>query len=210
MISANDVSKLREETQAPVMECKRALEEAQGDFEKAKLILKKKGEMRAEKKQESNTSSGIIESYIHANNKVGVLIELRCETDSVAHNPDFKVLAHDLAMHIAAMNPQFISRDYIAPDIIHHKKEEHLKNYLKEKELEKINKSSDETNQEEISQEEIDKEVQDRLEKELQEICLLEQAFIKDETKKIADLLKEATAKFGEKIEIGHFCRFQI
>lgn len=194
MISANDVSKLREETQAPVMECKRALEEAEGDFEKAKLILKKKGEMRAEKKQGSNTCSGVIESYIHANNKVGALIELRCETDSVAHNPDFKILAHDLAMHIAAMNPQFISREFIDSEILSQKQQEY------KKEFEDSNKPQDI----------IDKIIQGKLDKEFQEICLLDQIFVKDETKKIVDLLKEATAKFGEKIEIGHFCRFQI
>jgi len=194
MISANDVSKLREETQAPVMECKRALEEAEGDFEKAKLILKKKGEMRAEKKQGSNTPSGVIESYIHANNKVGALIELRCETDSVAHNPDFKILAHDLAMHIAAMNPQFISREFIDSEILSQKQQEY------KKEFEASNKPQDI----------IDKIIQGKLDKEFQEICLLDQIFVKDETKKIVDLLKEATAKFGEKIEIGHFCRFQI
>ena len=194
MISANDVSKLREETQAPVMECKRALEEAEGDFEKAKLILKKKGEMRAEKKQGSNTCSGVIESYIHANNKVGALIELRCETDSVAHNPDFKILAHDLAMHIAAMNPQFISREFIDSEILSQKQQEY------KKEFEDSNKPQDI----------IDKIIQGKLDKEFQGICLLDQIFVKDETKKIVDLLKEATAKFGEKIEIGHFCRFQI
>jgi elongation factor Ts len=194
MISANDVSKLREETQAPVMECKKALEEAQGDFDKAKLILKKKGEMRAEKKQANDTQSGLVDSYIHANNRVGVLVELRCETDSVANNPEFKLLAHDIAMHIAAMNPQFISREFIAPEIIEQKQEEY------KKEFEGTNKP----------QEIIDKIIKGKLDKEFEEICLLDQIFIKDETKKISDLLKEATAKFGEKIEVGHFCRFQI
>ncbi|NMB92168.1 MAG: elongation factor Ts [Parcubacteria group bacterium] len=194
MISVNDISRLREETQAPVMECKKALEEAKGDFEKAKLILKKKGEMRAEKKQANDTRSGIIDSYIHANNKVGVIIELRCETDSVANNPDFKLLAHDLAMHIAAMEPQFISRESIAPEMIEQKKKEYSK------EFEETNKP----------QEIIDKIIQGKLDKEFQETCLLDQIFIKDETKKIGDLLKEATAKFGEKIEVAHFCRLQI
>ena len=194
MISANDVSKLREETQAPVMECKKALEEAQGDFDKAKLILKKKGEMRAEKKQANDTHSGLVDSYIHTNNKVGVLVELRCETDSVANNPEFKLLAHDIAMHIAAMEPQFIARESIAPEIIEQKKQEY------KKEFEGTNKP----------QEIIDKIIQGKLDKEFEETCLLDQIFIKDETKKISDLLKEATAKFGEKIEVGHFCRFQI
>ena len=194
MIKTNDIQKLREETQAPVMECKKALEEAQGDFEKAKLILKKKGELRAEKKQNNETQSGLIEAYVHANNKIGVLLELRCETDSVANNSDFKLLAHDIAMHIAAMNPQFVSQDLVPKEIM----EEKVKEFQEE--------IKDSHKPPEIRE----KIVQGRLDKELEEICLLNQIFIKDETRTINDLLKEATAKFGEKIEIRQFCRFQI
>ncbi|MGC8851633.1 MAG: translation elongation factor Ts [Minisyncoccia bacterium] len=194
MITVKDIQKLREETQAPVMECKHALEEANGDFEKAKMILKKKGELRAEKKQNAQTKSGIIEAYIHSNNRVGVLLELRCETDSVAQNQDFKILAHDIAMHIAALNPLYISSNNIPQEEMNKKIEEY------KKELEGSNKP----------QEIIDKIIQGKLEKEFEEICLLDQTFIKDETKKIRDLLKETTAKFGENIEVGRFCRFQI
>jgi elongation factor Ts len=194
MIRTVDIQKLREETQAPVMECKKALEESQGDFEKAKLILKKKGELRAQKKQNNETHGGIIEAYVHANNKIGVLLELRCETDSVANNPDFKLLAHEISMHIAAMNPQFVSQESIPKEII----EEKVKEYQEE--------IKDSHKPPEIRE----KIIQGRLNKELEEICLLNQIFIKDETKTINDLLKEATAKFGEKIEINHFCRFQI
>jgi elongation factor Ts len=194
MITAKDIQQLREETQAPVMECKKALEEANGDFEKAKLILKKKGELRAEKKQNAETKSGIIEAYVHSNNRVGVLLELRCETDSVAHNQDFKALAHDISMHIAALNPLYISSNSIPQEELNKKIEEY------QKEFEGSNKPK----------EIIDKIIQGKLEKEFQEICLLEQPFIKDETKTIKDLLVEATAKFGENIEVGRFCRFQI
>jgi elongation factor Ts len=194
MISASDIQKLREDTQAPVMECKKALEEAQGDFEKAKQILKKRGELRAEKKQANDTHSGVIESYIHANNKVGVLLELRCETDSVANNSDFKALAHDLAMHVAAMGPKFVSRESIPQEELKSKEDEY------KEEVRDSNKSP----------EIIEKIIQGKLAKDLEEMCLINQVFIKDETKTIADLLKEATAKFGEKIEVGHFCRFQI
>ena len=194
MIKTNDIQKLREETQAPVMECKKALEEAQGDFEKAKLILKKKGELRAEKKQNNETQSGLIEAYVHANNKIGVLLELRCETDSVANNSDFKLLAHDIAMHIAAMNPQFVSRDSVPKEIME----------------EKVKEFQEEIKDSQKPPEIREKIVQGRLDKELEEICLLNQIFIKDETKTINDLLKEATAKFGEKLEIRQFCRFQI
>ncbi|MFA5392382.1 MAG: elongation factor Ts [Candidatus Paceibacterota bacterium] len=195
MIKTIDIQKLREETQLSVMECKKALEEAQGDFEKAKLILKKKGELRAKEKQNKETHSGIIEAYVHASNKkLGVLLELRCETDSVANNPDFKLLAHEISMHIAAMNPQFVSRESISEEII----KEKVKGYREE--IKDINKQP----------EMIEKIIQGKLEKELGEICLLNQIFIKDNTKIVNDLLKEAIAKFGEKIEISHFCRFQI
>jgi len=194
MISSTDIQKLRQETQAPVMECKKALEEAGGDFEKAKIILKKKGELRAEEKQNNETKSGLVTSYIHANNRVGVLLELRCETDSVANNNDFKALAHDLAMHIAAMDPQFISQDLIPKELL----EEKIKEYQEE--------MADSHKPSEI----MEKIIKGKLDKELGEICLLNQIFVKDETKTINDLIKEAIAKFGEKIEIKQFCRFQI
>ena len=192
MISAKDVAKLREETQAPVMECKKALEEANGDFEKAKIILQKAGKARAEKKEKSETKTGIIEAYVHTNKKVGVLLELQCETDFVAQNKDFQQLAHDLAMHIAAMNPLYISFDKIPEEVIQEKKEEYKKELL--------NKPP----------EIIEKIITGKLEKELEEICLEKQPFIKDETKKVGDLIKEAIAKFGEKIELKRFTRFSI
>jgi len=192
MISAKDVAKLREETQAPVMECKKALEEANGDFEKAKIILQKAGKARAEKKEKGETKTGIIEAYVHSNKKVGVLLELQCETDFVAQNKDFQQLAHDLAMHIAAMNPLYISFDKIPEEVIQEKKEEYKKELL--------NKPP----------EIIEKIITGKLEKELEEICLEKQPFIKDETKKVGDLIKEAIAKFGEKIELKRFTRFSI
>jgi elongation factor Ts len=194
MISSIDIQKLRQETQAPVMECKKALEEANGDFEKAKIILKKKGELRAEKKQNNETKSGIVTSYIHANNRVGVLLELRCETDSVANNNDFKSLAHDLAMHIAAMNPQFVSQDFIPKELL----EQKIKDYQEEM---KDSRKSPEI---------MEKIIKGKLDKELEEICLLNQIFVKDETKTINDLIKEAIAKFGEKIEVARFTRYEI
>lgn len=194
MISAAEIQKLREETQAPVMECKKALEEAQGDSAKAKLILKKKGELRAEKKQNDETRVGIIEAYVHTNKKIGVILELRCETDSVANNSDFKSLAHEIAMHVAAMDPQFVSQELIPKEIA----EEKMKKY--QEEAKESNKPP----------EIMEKIIQGKMAKEMGEICLLDQIFIKDEAKTIKDLLKEATAKFGEKIEISRFCRFQV
>lgn len=194
MATIQEIQKLREETQAPIMECKKALEEAKGDFNKAKEILRKKGEARAIKKQEGETLSGIIESYVHSNSRVGVLVELRAQTDFVSRSAEFKQLAHDLAMHIAAMNPLYLSPDNIPQEEINKKKEEYLK------EFENSNKPK----------EILDKIIQGKLEKDFEELCLMNQLFIKDETKKISDLIKEATAKFGEKIEVKRFVRFEI
>jgi len=194
MVTINNVQKLRKQTFAPVMECKKALEEAEGDFSKAIEILKKKGELRAEKKQDNDTKSGIIEAYIHSNNQLGALIELRCETSFVANNPDFKKLAYDLAMHIAALNPQYISPKEIPEEIIKEKKKEYLEEFKKSNKPPEI----------------IKKIIDGKFEKEFQEVCLNKQAFIKDETKNIDQLIQEAIAKFGENIEVGRFIRFKI
>lgn len=194
MVSIDDVQKLRKETFAPVMECQKALEEAKGDISKASKILQKKGELRAEKKQSNDTKCGIIEAYIHSNNQLGTLVELRCETSFVANNPDFKKLAYDLAMHIAALNPQYISSEKVPEEIIKEKKKEYLE------ELKKSDKPP----------EIIKKIVEGKIEKELQESCLNKQAFVKDETKNIDQLIQEAIAKFGENIEVGCFVRFKI
>ena len=194
MVPIDDIQKLREETKAPVMECKKALEKAQGDTKKAKEILRKQGEIRAEKKQGVNTKAGIIEAYIHSNKQVGVLLELRCETDFVAKNPDFKDLAHDLAMQVAATKPLFVSEKNVPQEIIEKKKKDY------EEELEKEGKPK----------EILEKIITGKLEKDFEEMCLEKQKFIKDESKNVGDLVKEAVAKFGEKIEIGEFARFQI
>jgi elongation factor Ts len=194
MAKIEDVQKLREQTQAPVMECKKALEEAKGDLSKAGQILKKKGELRAAKKENSDTKSGVVESYIHSNHRVGALIELRCETDFVANNEEFKKLAYNLAMHITALNPEYVSYSEIPKEIIKAKEKEYAE------ELKGTNKPS------EIAE----KIIKGKLEKEFQEICLDKQVFVKDETKDVGQLIQEATAKFGEKIEISRFIRFQV
>ncbi len=194
MITIEDIQKLREETQAPIMECKKALEEAKGDFNKAKEILKKKGELRAIKKQTGETLAGIIDGYIHSNGQVAALVELRAETDFVSRNADFKQLAHDLAMHIAAMNPVYLSQENIPDEELEKKREEYLKEFENEKKPKEI----------------LEKIIEGKLNKDFGELCLMNQIFIKDETKKISDLIKEATAKFGEKIEIKRFIRFAI
>jgi len=194
MIPIDDIQKLRKQTFAPVTECKKALEEAKGDFSKASEILKKKGELRAEKKQDNDTKCGIIEAYIHANNQLGTLVELRCETSFVANNSDFKKLAYDLAMHITALNPQYVSSKEIPEEIIKEKKKQYQEEFKKSNKPPEI----------------VKKIVEGKLEKEFQEVCLNKQVFIKDETKNIDQLIQEAIAKFGENIEIGRFIRFKI
>ncbi len=189
-----DVQKLREQTQAPVIECKKALEEAEGNLEKAGQILKKRGELRAEKKEESSTKSGVVESYIHSNHQVGALIELRCETDFVAKNTEFKQLAYNLAMQVTALNPKYISFDKMPQEIIEAQKKEYAEELKDSKKPPEI----------------VEKIIKGKLEKDFLELCLEQQIYIKDETKTIEQLIKEATAKFGEKIEISRFIRFQI
>jgi len=194
IVPIDDVQKLRKQTFAPVMECKKALEEAKGDLSKANEILKKKGELRAEKKQDNDTKCGIVEAYIHSNNQLGALVELRCETSFVANNSDFKKLAYDLAMHITALNPQYVSSKEIPEEIIKEKKKQYQEEFKKSNKPPEI----------------VKKIVEGKLEKEFQEVCLNKQVFIKDETKNIDQLIQEAIAKFGENIEIGRFIRFKI
>lgn len=193
MINNELVKKLREETLAPFSDCLNALKEAEGDFEKAKDILKKKGLIKAEKKLSSETKAGLIEGYIHQG-RVGVLVDLRAETDFVARNPDFKNLAHDLAMQIAALSPRYLKPEDIPPEEV-----EKLKNLYRD-ELKDSGKPA----------EIIEKIVEGRLLKDYESLCLYRQPFIKDETKKVEDIIKEAISKFGENIELKKFVRFDL
>lgn len=178
-----------------MVDCKKALDEADGDFDKAVEILRKKGEAKATKKMtERQTKEGIVYSYIHSNNKTGALLELLCETDFVSRTDDFKNLAHDLAMQIVAMSPDYLSPEQVPQDLIEHEKEiysEQLKNEGKPANI-------------------IEKIMQGKLDKFFEEICLLKQPFIKDDKIKVEDLIKQMIAKTGEKIELGRFVRFQI
>lgn len=196
MTSIDDVQKLRQETFAPVMECQKALEEAKGDMEKAMQVLKKKGQLRAEKKQDQdqNTQAGVVEAYIHSNNQLGALVELRCETDFVAKNPDFKKLAYGLAMHIAALNPQYASSQDIPAELLEEKKKEFSEEMAESGKPPEI----------------MEKIIAGKLDKEFQEVCLDKQIFVKDETKNVGQLIQEAVAKFGENIKVGRFIRFKI
>ncbi|HXG38830.1 MAG TPA: translation elongation factor Ts [Bacteroidota bacterium] len=193
-ISTELIKQLRDKTGAGMMDCKRALEETGGDMEKAIEYLRKKGAATAAKRADKAANQGVVEAYIHAGGRIGAMVELNCETDFVAKTPEFKQLAHDIAMQIAAMNPQYISRDQVDKSVI-------------EKEIE-IYKSQavNEGKPAQIAE----KIAQGRLEKYFQEVCLMEQSFIKDSGKTIKDLLDEQTGKVGEKIVIRRMKRFQL
>jgi elongation factor Ts len=193
-IAPDTVKQLREKTGAGMMDCKRALEATGGDMEKAIEHLRKKGAATAAKRADKAANQGVVESYIHAGGRIGAMVELNCETDFVAKTPEFKQLAHDIAMQIAAMNPQYVSREQVEKTVV-------------EKEIE-IYKShaANEGKPANIAE----KIAQGRLEKYYQEVCLMEQSFIKDSGKTIKDLLDEQTGKVGEKVLIRRFKRFQL
>jgi elongation factor Ts len=183
------IKKLREETGAPIGKCKEALEKENWDLEKAKIYLRKIGESLLEKKKEKETKNGIIEGYIHFNGRVGALVELLSETDFVSQNPEFKKLAHELAMQVAFMNPLYLELEKIPQEVIEEKRKEF---------------GEDVMNKPEKVREEI---IKGRLKKWAEEVCLLDQPYFKDETMKIRDLINEYANKFGEKIEVRRFVR---
>jgi len=193
-ITADLVKGLRERTGIGMMECKRALEEAGGDTEKAIEILRKKGYARAQEKAERAAGDGLVGSYIHTTGKLGVLVEVNCETDFVARNEEFKELVKALAMHIAAANPKYVAPADIPADVLAKEREivrEQFKDSKKPPEI-------------------IDKIVEGKLQKFYEEVCLLEQAYIRDDKMKVKDLLTQFVAKFKENTKIGRFARFQI
>ncbi len=193
-ITTKLIKELRDKTGAGMMDCKRALEETGGDMEKAIEYLRKKGAATAAKRADRETNQGVVESYIHAGGRIGAMVELNCETDFVAKTPDFKVLAHDIAMQIAAMNPRYIGREQVEKNVT-------------EKEIEiYTTQAKNEGKPAHVAE----KVAQGRLEKFYQESCLMEQSFIKDSGKTIKDLLDEATAKVGEKISIRRFMRYHL
>lgn len=180
---------LKAETGAPIGKCKEALEKENGDLEKAKIYLRKIGAGLLEKKKEIVTGQGIIDGYIHFNGRVGALIELRSETDFVAQSPEFKKLAHELALQIATMNPLYVSLEKVPAEILNEKRREF---------------SEDIQDKSEKIKEEI---IKGRLEKWAEEVCLLDQVYFKNENLKIRDLINEYANKFGEKIEVRRFVR---
>lgn len=192
-ITAKMVKELRDKTGAGMMDCKKALKEADGDIDRAVDILREQGLSKVAKKSGRIAAEGIVESYVH-NNRIGVLIEVNSETDFVAKNEDFKEFVRDMAMQVAAANPKYVTRDEVPEEEI-----EHERSVLKEQAL-------NEGKPEHI----VDKMVEGRLEKFYKEIVLLDQAFIKDGDVTIDELLSALTAKIGEKISIRRFCRYEV
>jgi elongation factor Ts len=191
-ISAKMVGELRESTGAGLMDCKKALVETAGDFDKAVEILRKKGVASAAKKAGREAAEGLVESYIHLGGKVGVMIELNCETDFVAKTDDFKQLAKDIAMHVAAVNPVCVSREQIDPALIE-----------KERQIAAAQAEGKPANA-------VEKIVEGKLDKFLAESCLLEQSFVKSPDKTVKDIVTEAISRLGENIIVRRFARFQI
>ena len=193
-ITAAQVKELREKTGAGMMDCKKVLQEADGNMEKAMELLREKGLAKAEKKADRIAAEGLVEAYIHANGRIGVLVEVNCETDFVAKTDDFKEFVKDIAMQIAALNPKYVRREDV-PESEVNKEREILKNQaLQEGKPEHI----------------VDKMVEGRLGKFYERVCLLEQPFIKDGDKTIDELVKEKIAKIGENISIRRFTRYEF
>jgi len=193
-ITAAMVKELRSQSGAGIMECKSALKETSGDVEAAITFLRKKGLAKADKKSGRQTGDGSVGTYIHAGNKLGVMVELNCETDFVANTPDFQELIRDIAMHIAAAKPRFATREEVTQETLD-----------KEKEI-FVHQAKESGKPENI----IEKIVSGKMEKFYEENCVLEQPFIKDTNITIQELIKQKIALLGENINIGKFVRFEI
>ncbi len=193
-ITAQLVKELRERTGAGMMECKSALTEARGDLGEAEVVLRKRGIASAAKKASRATKQGIIGSYIHPGSQLGVLVEVNCESDFVARTDDFQQLVHDIAMQVAAADPQFIRKEDVTPEVLEKERDIQRARALGEGKPEKM----------------VDKIVEGRLSKFYEEICLYEQPFIKDNTLTIGQLIATKIAKIGENISVSRFCRFKL
>jgi len=193
-INAQDVKKLREATGAGMMDCKKALTEAEGDFQKANDLLRKKGLAAAAKRAGRTAAEGMIQSYIHGNGKIGVLMEVNCETDFVARTDDFLELVKDLCMQVAAVNPQYVSREDVPKELVAKEIEIYKDQAKASGKPEKI----------------LDKIAEGKIEKWYGEICLVDQAFIKEDKRKVRDRIQDAVGKIGENISVRRFTRFQV
>ena len=193
-ITAAQVKELRDKTNAPMMDCKNALTEAKGDIEAAVVVLRKKGVATAAKKATRATSEGSVSSYIHAGGKIGVLLEVNCESDFVARTDDFKGLLHDIAMHIAATDPRFIRKEDVTPEA-----------FEKEKDIYRAQAAA--TGKPPAV---VEKIVEGKMTKFYEEVCLLEQPFIKDQTVTVHQLIATVVGKLGENISVRRYARFKV
>ena len=190
---AEEIKALRDATSAPMMECRKVLVEAAGDQEKAKALLLERGAAQAEKKAERVANEGVVASYIHAGGKIGVLVEVNSETDFVARNPKFSELARDIAMHVAAMSPEYVSREDVPEETVARVREELRGTVPAGK-----------------SPEVAEKIVEGKLAKWFEEHCLLDQPFVKDDALSVADLINAAVGSLGEKIRVRRFAKFAL
>ena len=193
-ITSQMVKELREKTNAGMMDCKKALTDTDGDMEKAVDLLRQKGLAVAAKRAGKETKEGVIEAYIHAGGKIGVMVEVACETDFVAKTDDFKAFARNIAMHVAAVSPLAVSRDEIPAEVVQREKDIYINQALESGKPQQI----------------AEKMVAGKMEKFLAEVCLLEQKYVKNPDLSVQDLLNELVAKMGENISIKKFARFQI
>ena len=192
--TAQDVARLRAQTGVGMMECKKALTDANGDFEKAIVLLRERGLKAVDKKQGRIASEGLVASYIHMGGKIGVLVEVNCETDFVAKSDDFQVLVKDIAMHIAAANPKYVTEVEVPTAELDAEKEILKVQALNEGKPANI----------------VERMIEGRIKKYYEDVCLLNQPFVKDSSKTIKDILTEATLKIGEKISIRRFVRYEL
>jgi elongation factor Ts len=193
-ITAAQVKQLRERTGAGMMECKKALVEGKGNMEEAETLLRKWGIASAGKKSSRTTKQGLIGTYIHAGGQLGVMIEVNCESDFVARTDDFKELVHDVAMHVAATDPRFIRREDVTQDVIEKEKDIQRARALNEGKPPQV----------------VEKMIEGRMNKFYEEICLMEQPFVKEPTMTVGQLVKTKIAKLGENISIARFVRFKV
>ncbi len=193
-VTAQMVKELRDMTGAGMMDCKKALQASEGDMEKAVKWLRENDLAAADKKAGRIAAEGIVDSYIHEGGRIGVLIEVNIETDFAAKNPEFKALVRDMAMQVAAMNPLYVKREDIPEEVISHERDIARVQALKSGKPEKI----------------VEKIVDGRIEKYFQEVCLLEQSYIRDDSKTCEQLIKEMIGKIGENIQVRRFVRYEM
>lgn len=193
-ITTEMIKQLREATGAGILDCRKALEQADGDFNKALDYLREKGLATAAKRSDRTASEGVVELYSHGKGRVGVMVEVNCETDFVARTDEFQQLCHDVAMHIAALDPRFVRREDVTEKILEREREVYLEQARTSGRPEKF----------------LDQIVSGKMEKFYEENCLYEQRFVKDESITVRELIEQAVARMGEKVSVRRFVRFKI